>query len=134
MLPKELTYLSRQEPLIQTAIGLDFGGATVGGKGFRIVQYAVQFFIALGGFYLLLRYRRYKFTADFVSCVIASFGLLGLCLFLPLFSTIINASRFYHTALFFLAPVLIIGVEEVLADVSKATNYVKVRIECRRKR
>jgi len=129
----ELSYLYKQEPLVKTAIGLDFGDATTGGKGFRVLQYTMQLFLVLGGIYFLLRYKRYKFTTDFASYVIVSFGLLGLCLFLPLFSTIINASRFYHIALFFLAPIWVIGVEEVVRDVSRIASRTKVRIECLRK-
>ena len=102
-------YFDKHEVLVKTAIGMDFPQATVPGKAFRITQYLTQFLICIGGLVLFWAHRHYKFTAEFIAGIWASYGLLALCVFLPQFSNIINITRFYHFALFFLAPVFIIG-------------------------
>jgi len=119
------SYLYSQEPLVQTAIGLDFADASVGGKVFRVLQYITQLLLILGLVYLLFRHKKYGFTAEFMACVVVGFGLLGMCLFLPSFSTIINASRFYQISLFFLAPMLVVGVEELGNDISRGVGWLK---------
>lgn len=121
----EQFYLYGQEPLVRTAIGLDFGNASVGGKVFRILQYLTEFLIALGFGYLLFRHRKYKITAEFEVCIWASFILLLVCIFLPAFSSMMNVSRLYQITLFFLAPMLVIGVEEVGSDISKGVGWAK---------
>ena len=99
----------RQEVLIQTAIGMDFVGASIPGKAFRITQYLTQLLIVAGGIALFFVHRRYKFTAEFVAAIWASYLLLAMCVFIPEFSNIINATRFYHIAIFFLAPMFVLG-------------------------
>jgi uncharacterized membrane protein len=109
-------YLYQQEPMVRTAIGLDFVGASLGGKAFRVVQYATELLLVAGFGYLLFRYRKYGFTVEFAGCVVVSFILLLVCVFLPGFSAIINVTRFYQVSLFFLAPMMVIGVEEIVGD------------------
>ena len=106
----------RQEPLIRAAIGLDFADATIEGKTFRVLQYLTQFLIVVGLYYLL---RRRTFTSEYTAGVIVSFGLLVMVLFFPTFSSLINASRFYHVSLFFLAPLLILGIEGIANDLGR---------------
>ncbi len=106
----------KQEPLVRAAIGLDFADATAEGKVFRVLQYLTQFLIVIGFYYLI---RKRMFTSEFVACVIVSFGLLGMCLFFPTFSSLINASRFYHVSLFFLAPLLVVGTEGIVNDLRR---------------
>jgi uncharacterized membrane protein len=98
-----------QEVLIKTAVGFDFADASVAGKLFRIIQYITQLLIVAGSIWLVLNYKKYKFTAEFLAGIIASFVLLFCCVFVPGFSLIINATRFYQLALFFIAPVFIIS-------------------------
>ena len=99
----------RQEVLIRTSIGMDFPEATIPGKAFRITQYLTQLLIVAGGVALFFIHRRYKFTAEFVAAIWASYLLLAMCVFIPEFSNIINATRFYHIAIFFLAPMFVLG-------------------------
>lgn len=106
----------RQEPLVRAAVGLDFADVEPEGKAFRILQYLTQFLIVTGFYYLI---RRNMFTSEFITGVIVSFGLLGMVLFFPTFSSIVNASRFYHVSLFFLAPLLIIGTEGIVNDLER---------------
>ncbi|MDD4877342.1 MAG: DUF2206 domain-containing protein, partial [Dehalococcoidales bacterium] len=109
-------YLDRfqnQEVLIKTAVGFDFADASVAGKFFRIIQYITQLLIVIGSIWLVFNYKKYKFTAEFFAGIIASFVLLLCCVFVPGFSLIINATRFYQLALFFIAPVFIISFDAI---------------------
>jgi uncharacterized membrane protein len=108
-----LDKLNDQESLIKTAIGFDFKDASIAGKIFRVIQYLTQLMIIVGGIWLLFNFKKYKFTAEFFAGIIASFFLLGLCIFIPQFSLIINATRFYQIALFFLAPIFVISLDVI---------------------
>jgi len=103
------SFLKKQTYFTQVGLGLDFMGQPVEGKLFRIIQYITQLLIVVGGVFLL--FRRYNFTAEFVAGIGCSFVLLFCCMFLPGFSNLINATRFYHVALFFLAPLLVVGID-----------------------
>lgn len=111
--PPKLEIPIKSEPLMRAATGGDFNEATIWGKLFRIVQYITQGLIITGAIWLLLRYRRYKFNAEFIICIGAVFGLLLCCVVIPNFSYILNLTRFYHAALFFLAPMLVLGVDAI---------------------
>jgi uncharacterized membrane protein len=112
----KLGYMDAQSPLVKTAIGLDFFDSTNLGKLFRIVQYLTQFMIIIGALYLLKNWKKYKFSQEFIAGIGASFFLVLACIFVPHFSNIINVTRFYHLALFFLAPVFVIGATVLLKN------------------
>lgn len=95
------------EPLMRTALGLDFAGASPAGKTFRIFQFVTQGCLVVGCFYILKNRRRYS-TEYLAFCGVAVV-ILAACIFLPRFSNIINVTRFYHLALFTLAPAFILG-------------------------
>lgn len=111
--PDTPIYLDKQPPMVRVGIGLDFMDSTSWGKSFRVVQYATQGLIVIGAAFLIINRKRYNFSNTFVAGIIASFILLALCIFVPNFSRIINMTRFYHLALFFLAPLLIVGLEGI---------------------
>jgi len=104
-------YLDTQEQLIRTAIGLDFMRATNLGKVFRVFQYLTQIFMIFGFAYVLLK-KGYGFTGEYLASVVASFGLLACCVFLPFFSTTLSTTRYYALSLLFISPMLVIGVEQ----------------------
>lgn len=105
----KLSYMQEQSPLVKAAIGLDFNQISLAGKIFRIIQFITELLIILGLFYLIFRAKKYRFTTEFVAGIIASFILMFAVIFVPHFSAIINATRFYHMALFFIAPLFVIG-------------------------
>jgi uncharacterized membrane protein len=107
------SYLYKQEYLVQVGIGLDFLQQPLEGKIFRIIQYLTQVLIVIGALWLLFRYKRYKFTAEFIAGIGCSFILLLVCVFAPLFSSIINMPRFYQISLFFLSPMLVLGCDMI---------------------
>jgi uncharacterized membrane protein len=100
-------YISSMSPLLKTAWGADFGTANAWGKVFRVFQYVTQLCIVVGCFCLVKD--RKKYSAEYLSLCLSSILLLGVCMFVPKFADIINPTRFYHIALFLLAPVFIIG-------------------------
>jgi uncharacterized membrane protein len=109
-------YLNSQPPLVRTALMLDFFDTDLKGQIFRIIQALTQLLIIIGCFVTLFRYKRYKFKAEFIAGIGASFALLLLCIFIPQFSSIINMTRFYHLSLFFLAPMFVLGFDVVKGD------------------
>ena len=95
----------RNEGLVKMAVGWDFMSVGIWGKVFRVVQYITQILILIGAVYILFKGLVIENVAG-VSCALV---ILALCVFLPQFSMIINITRFYHLALFFLAPMLMLG-------------------------
>ena len=106
-------YLYKQEYTVQVGLGLDFFDQPIEGKLFRVLQYLTQLLIVIGAFRLLLKHEMYRFSAEFVAGIGCSFGLLGICMFVPYFSSIINMPRFYQISLFFLAPMLVLGCDAI---------------------
>jgi uncharacterized membrane protein len=107
------SYMDKQEPLVRTAVGLDFFDSTIQGKAFRLIQYLTQAFIVFGFLFLLFKYKEYNFTPEFIGCVGTSFMIILCVVFVPTFSSLVNASRYYQACLFFLAPMLVLGVDQL---------------------
>jgi len=116
--PPILLDFTAREPLVQTALGLDFLSASSQGKVFRIFQYITQIFIVIGFIRLIFRPRGLKFTAEYIAFTAGSALLLAACIFLPGFSASMNATRFYHIALLLLTPLCILGGEGIWLAVS----------------
>jgi len=105
--------LQARGPFVRAAIGLDFLEVSAAGMVFRVLQYITQALIVVGAVWMLFRHKLYKVTSEFASCVFAAFLLLALCVLLPGFANVINMTRFYHTSLFFLAPMLVLGCDAI---------------------
>ena len=114
---KRPMYLSLQEPLVRTALGLDFGEASAYGKAFRVLQYLTELLLVVGLFCMFRR--KYEISGEYKALVIASFGVLASCLFVPFFSTTVSVTRFYMVALTFIAPLLVLGIEGIYDLVAK---------------
>jgi hypothetical protein len=99
-------YTKGMEPLVRLALGLDFFDCSLLGKIFRVVQVLTQFLLIIGCIYLLLKFRK---SAEFLAFLIIGILTLLLCVTIVGFSSIMNATRFYQVALFFMAPGLVIG-------------------------
>lgn len=110
---KNEIYLSKQPPMIRLALGFDFANVSVWGKAFRIIQFITQLLIVVGAVWLIFNYKQYSFSVEFLACILASFGLLAMCIFIPNFSRFINMTRFYQLSLFFLAPMFVLGIENI---------------------
>lgn len=110
--PKE-NYLDRQDYLIRTALGMDWNKTDISGKLFRIIQYVTQLAIIFGALVLLFNYKKYKVSICFTVGILASVIILGGVLFIPKVASIINTTRWYHSALFFASPLLVIGLSKI---------------------
>ena len=105
--PWLIKYFSSQEPLVRTALGLDFIAASASGKAFRIFQFLTQISLILGCMWLIKN--RKKVSAEFIAFTLTAIALIVACVILPRFSNIINVTRFYHLALFLVSPLLVMG-------------------------
>jgi len=117
--PSKPNYLSSQPPLIKIALGLDFFEVGWSGKIFRILQYITQGLVLLGCWLILRSKAKWEFKCGVLSALV----LIGCCMFVPFFANIINATRFYHLALFFLAPAFVIGFEWIYRSVRCISGY-----------
>jgi len=126
--PSTFFDFTAREPLIQTALGLDFPTASPQGKGFRIFQYITQLFIVIGFIRLIFKPKKLRFTAEYIAFTLGSALLLGACIFLSGFSDMINATRFYHIALFLLAPFFILGGESIWLGISALYQKLKHKL------
>ena len=113
------TFLDRTSPLIRTAWGADFMAVNTWGKVFRVFQYITQVAIVVGLVYLIIKRKRY--SAEFLSFCGASVMLLMACMFIPTFAGLLNATRFYHLSLFFLAPVFVLGATVIFRNIKVVT-------------
>jgi len=106
-----VSYFSNHEGMVKSAMGMDFVGASVAGKIFRVLQYITQIVIVVG-FFMFLRGKKRSYYVLATSCAL----LLALCIFVPGVSSILNITRFYHLSLFLLAPAFIVGGELVFRN------------------
>jgi uncharacterized membrane protein len=123
--PSAFFDFTTREPLVQTALGLDFPSASTQGKGFRIFQYITQLFIIVGFIRLVFKPRKLRFTAEYIAFTVVSALLLLACIFLPWFSSVFNVTRFYHIALFLLAPLCILGGEAIWLGIGTLCQKLK---------
>jgi uncharacterized membrane protein len=134
-----LSYMVDQEPVVQTAIGMDFLDASIGGKVFRVLQFITEILLVLGLFIMVTQikhkpwvlrtriatktlmtkiivwslhnYTKTNRISSLEFCVssVFCFVIIAACVVLPHFSQIIGAARFYHLSLLLLSPMPIIG-------------------------
>ncbi|GEA14648.1 hypothetical protein E308F_08900 [Moorella sp. E308F] len=111
---KDILGLSTRENLISTAIGLDFWHVSTLGKLFRISQYLIEMFIVIGyiSYYFYCKHKREHML--FFSFATGAALLLFACIAIPYFSTFMNITRFFHFALFFLAPMFVEGIDRFI--------------------
>jgi len=86
---------------------MDMSQSSGFGKTFRVLQGLTQALLVVG-FAQLIRKRK-NLKPEYLSFCAGSFTILGLCLGIPGFSAMLNASRFYHIALLIVAPAVILG-------------------------
>jgi len=72
--------------------------------------------IALGFVRIIFRPKNnnYQFGNDFIAMMGSSMLLMGFTIILPNFANFYNVTRLYHLALFFLAPLMIMGIIQLL--------------------
>jgi uncharacterized membrane protein len=109
---RELAISARDlDPLTSIGLGKDFIDASILGKIFRVIQYLTQLLVVIGCFWLLFKYKQYNFSREFIAGIGASLLVLLFVVAIPMFSSLINATRNYQLSLFFLAPMFILGID-----------------------
>jgi uncharacterized membrane protein len=116
---------SQREPLIQTALGLDFPQASLQGKGFRIFQFITQIFLIAGCLRLIFRPKGLRFTTEYIALSVTSALLILACILLPGFANQMNTPRMYHIALITLAPFCILGGEGIWLGISSLCHRLR---------
>jgi len=106
----EFFNLSAREPTVLRALGLEQSG-TIWNSLSRLFGYLTELFIVLGFIALITKRIEIKFEIDFYILTVVSMVFLALVIVLPGMSKTLNVTRFYHTLLFFLAPLCILGTE-----------------------
>jgi uncharacterized membrane protein len=120
----QINMITHQPMAVKAGIGLDFFDVSISGKLFRVIQYITELLIVIGAVGLLLGYKKHRFTTEFLAGIAGSFIILACCVFIPLFSCMINMTRFYQMSLFFLAPLVPIGIE-VFTNIRKTHIIVR---------
>jgi uncharacterized membrane protein len=114
-----------REPLAQTAIGLDFTAASLGGKIWRIFQYLVELCIIVGFFRLIFRPKGIKLKAEYLSFTLISvLVLLGVYL-LSTYSYGMGVTRVFHITLLFLSPLFLLGGEAIAYGIAKLARVFR---------
>jgi uncharacterized membrane protein len=75
----------------------------------KYLFYLLQFLIVVGLIWLIVKRKESQFNREYSSMSIASMSILLMAIFLPAFAAGLNMTRFYHIALFFLAPFCVTG-------------------------
>lgn len=98
--------IGSRDTLVKMALGLDLLDAPIEGKIFRLTQFAIQALIILGGVIAL----RKRYNPQLLALMAGGVLILLACVFVPSFASILNPTRFYHLAMFFLPVALVIGI------------------------
>jgi len=77
-----------------------------------------QLLIVIGIIGLILKRKQSQFNQEYSSMSVTSLSILLMAIFLPKFAAGLNMSRFYHIALFFLAPFCVIGGILILGSIA----------------
>jgi uncharacterized membrane protein len=97
-----------REPLVQTAIGLDFGRASIYGKIWRVLQYLVELCLVVGFFVLLFRPPK-GIKLEYMAMVITSFFVLAGLYVLSTYSYGMGVVRIWQITLLFMSPCFVLG-------------------------
>jgi uncharacterized membrane protein len=118
--PVEISATVKAYSLVKSALGLDLLQYSWSGIAFRIVQLLTQLLIVIGFGWMIWKRNypkngilTYRWKPEFVAGCFVALGLLGLCVLVPAFASLINATRQYHLSLFFLSPMFVIAFDAV---------------------
>ncbi len=89
------------DPLLRSALGLDFFDVSIWGKLFRILQWITEVLLIVG----LAQFK--KVPLVYLGLALTAFLTLGLNFLIPSFSSLLNPTRWYQVALFVLTPLAV---------------------------
>jgi uncharacterized membrane protein len=115
-----------REPLAQTALGIDFSLASLGGKVWRVFQYLVELCLIVGFFRLIFRPRALgNFKSEYISLTIVSaLILLGLYI-LPTTGYGMGAVRIFGIILLIMSPLVLFGGELIAYGIVKLAIIIR---------
>lgn len=115
-----------KEPLVQTAVGLDFPLASIIGKLWRILQYLVELFLVVGFGRLIFRPTTLgKLKSEYIAMVIVSALILLGIFILPTWSYGMGVTRIWEITLLLISPLFIFGGETIALGVAKLSSALR---------
>ena len=105
--------VTKREPLLRTAVGLDFAESSDLGKVWRVILYLVELCILIGLIRFVIRPPKGLRTEFFVFLIGSAFVVIGLYI-LPVNGFGLGAVRVLVVTLIFLAPLFIYGLDTIL--------------------
>jgi uncharacterized membrane protein len=91
----------------------------------RIISYLNQMLIIIG-ICIALKVKKYNFNEDYKILSILALIILFATVFIPFFARTLNISRFYHIAIVFLSPFLVVGGIESLKFMFNKLKFKKI--------
>ncbi len=116
-----------KEPLLQTAIGLDFNRASILGKVWRVFQYLVELCLIVG-FFLFMFLKERNLKLEYRSFVITSFCVVAGMYLLSTYSYGMGATRVWQVTLIFMSPLFVVGASYIGKWVSRGVKSNKMTI------
>ena len=109
-----------REPLAQTALGIDFPLASLGGKVWRVFQYLVELCLIVGIFRLIFRPRTLgELKAEYISLTIVSVLILLGIYILPTTGYGMGSVRIFGITLLLMSPLFLFGGEFIVYGIVK---------------
>ena len=94
----------------------------------RAFAYLTEFFIALGFVGLITRRINIKLEREHFTFTVIAVAFLAALILVPGLANTLNMTRFYHTLLFFLAPLCVLGAEFLVKLISKREKELVVSV------
>ena len=110
---------SAREGQVFTAMGVGSAAKNLWHLIFRYIYHITELFIIVGLLSLIIKGREMKFEYEYIIMSFISGIILVICIILPFFSEKTELCRIYHITLLFLAPLCIIGGQNIFKWTSK---------------
>jgi uncharacterized membrane protein len=117
-----------REPLVSTALGLDFGQVSILGKLFRIIQILIEMSIIISLFNMIFGYCPAKIKVEYRVLALGNGLILIACIVIPGFSGYLNATRFFQIGLIMLSPFCISGIKDLCKIIIRGLKLLPVNI------
>lgn len=109
-------YLDGYEYGMRMALGYGITRGPVVSQVFWALQYAMQLLVVGGIVYVLWHHRRLNVRPEYCALIAAAYAMLAICIVIPAFSALLNATRFYLFGIMILAPVGIYAAIKMLGS------------------
>ncbi|MHA1279791.1 MAG: DUF2206 domain-containing protein [Candidatus Helarchaeota archaeon] len=119
--------LQSREPEVLRGLGLE-PPPTVWNMISRIFAYITEALIIVGFIYIILKRTKIYLEKEYFFLVFVSMLFLGALIAVPGLSSIMNITRFYHILLFIIAPLCVIGAENIIKHLMKHEDMLKTSV------